>query len=731
MESDTYIQQHVRLENLKEGEARAVANFLDDVQQNIELKLHAATAGDWTFEKYIGIHEAYGEAMDQILENGILPKLKQDGLEFTARNLAYHEESIVQSVTGKTAKERLAYGASHGYDTKTVYFRGVFEVDIKGETKTGTWLSRSRDYAERYANQGGGAWQGDNQPRGSLAEEVAKAQRMDTLGPEYERLDNELDELFDEFMELEDEYYENKVDSVKKKLVAAQKKLDEKDKAFTKWQIENKYGPDKYEDWLDNSGGGKKGRIKVSYVEKFYLPKDGVYDFSKSKKLRDELTEYLLTDYRTKANLHAEMIMHGVNPKGNPGPNWRKLKKLDNVDDILRSRAFNDHSYIVLNYLHDDLRLPEIKRYLRGATPDQIKAYMAKSIFEFETEDFAYDLWDNGRQKNPLWQYQNKVEEFLNKKHPDWKVTTFYEDDADTVLGSKSYHTKKTGTAKSIYSNFDDPNMPKAAKAAAVKNPGAAIVAANLSPEAIYTAAISEPFHGKVMERWARELIQKDKAAVSNILRQGWLIGESPGKMLEQIKPVLLRSRRDLMTITRTYYAHLAAQTKEAVWKNNEDLFRGYVWDSILDDRTTISICAPRDQKKYDLKHQPVGHTLPWGNGPGMMHWNCRSTSFPLIKGVTRRVERQAISAGSEYERGDAWTRTGKHRVNSKYTRDKGIYKDTTVKVGTTYEQWLKKQPKAFQEDVLGVAKAKAFRSGKWKLGSKFTPQNPKTLKDF
>ena len=44
---------------------------------------------------------------------------------------------------------------------------------------------------------------------------------------------------------------------------------------------------------------------------------------------------------------------------------------------------------------------------------------------------------------------------------------------------------------------------------------------------------------------------------------------------------------------------------------------------------------------------------------------------------------------------------------------------DGTRSVGadTNYEQWLRKQPKAFQEEVLGIAKAKLFRDGKISIG--------------
>lgn len=260
---------------------------------------------------------------------------------------------------------------------------------------------------------------------------------------------------------------------------------------------------------------------------------------------------------------------------------------------------------------------------------------------------------------------------------------------------------------------------------------GAAVVNTNLSPAAIYTAATTEPMQGKLMKEWATQLSRKDKAQISAALRQSWIEGEAISKAAKRIRPILLQTRRDLAAITRTYYGHLAAQTRDIVWKNNDHLVEGIIWDSILDGRTTINICAPRDQLKYTLNGEPIGHNLDYHGGPGQAHWQCRSMSMPLVKGVVRRVERQTVGAGKNYKRGDNTTRTGRVRTNSAYNRDKGILKESTMKPGQTYSDWLKKQPKAFQEDVLGVEKADAFRKGKWKLGERFVAQNPTTLRGF
>lgn len=278
---------------------------------------------------------------------------------------------------------------------------------------------------------------------------------------------------------------------------------------------------------------------------------------------------------------------------------------------------------------------------------------------------------------------------------------------------------------------FTAKNMVFHTNALADQTAAGVIVAANVAPPVVYAAAIAEPMQGKLMVEWAAQLNRKDKVQVASLLRQSWIEGESIGDAAKLLRPALMQSNRDLAAITRTFFSHLSSESRDSVWKANDNIVEGQVWDSILDNRTTINICAPRDQKKYTMKGEPIGHDLPWMGGPGRAHWQCRSMSFPSIKGVKPQIERPAISAGKNYERGDATTRTGKVRKNSAHSRKKGIYAPQTVRSNTTYNDWLKRQPKAFQEDVLGVQKAKAFRSGDWKLGEKFKPQNPTTIENF
>jgi len=74
-------------------------------------------------------------------------------------------------------------------------------------------------------------------------------------------------------------------------------------------------------------------------------------------------------------------------------------------------------------------------------------------------------------------------------------------------------------------------------------------------------------------------------------------------------------------------------------------------------------------------------------------HWNCRSTTIPVIKpefDMGAKIKGKRPSIGGK----------GAKLVNSK----------------TTYGGWLKKQPRAFIDEALGPRRAELFVSGKLKL---------------
>jgi hypothetical protein len=113
-------------------------------------------------------------------------------------------------------------------------------------------------------------------------------------------------------------------------------------------------------------------------------------------------------------------------------------------------------------------------------------------------------------------------------------------------------------------------------------------------------------------------------------------------------------------------------------------------WVSTLDARTS-PMCRLRDGLQYTLEgHKPIGHAVPWGAGPGALHWCCRSTSTPVTKSWKELT-------GVDVEEFSPATRASM---------------DGEVPADMTYAEWLKKQSAARQDEILGATRGALFRRG-------------------
>lgn len=168
---------------------------------------------------------------------------------------------------------------------------------------------------------------------------------------------------------------------------------------------------------------------------------------------------------------------------------------------------------------------------------------------------------------------------------------------------------------------------------------------------------------------------------------------ELVGRM-NQLNPL---QKRQAGTLIQTLVTHASVQARDIVLRNNESLFDGYEWVSVLDSRTSL-ICASRDGKIYPFSDDPQKSPKP------PAHFSCRSTITPRVRaGMEDRVAK----------------RKGRPAEGAKGT--------TMTRATTTYESWLKRQPAWFQDDVLGVTRGKLFRRGDLSIG-RFVDDRGKTL---
>jgi SPP1 gp7 family putative phage head morphogenesis protein len=182
------------------------------------------------------------------------------------------------------------------------------------------------------------------------------------------------------------------------------------------------------------------------------------------------------------------------------------------------------------------------------------------------------------------------------------------------------------------------------------------VIAGNLAvpnSELAAKRAFNKAFQGKRFETWFKQLGATKTRQIIASIRGGFVTGTVTNEIVKQVEGLMLAETRDIKTLVRSSLQHAAHEARRDLFNSNKDIIEEKQWVSILDSRTTAHICGPRDGLRYDSDDNPIGHSLGWEAGPGSIHFNCRSTFVPIIKGVSPVGERPAVGAGRNYERGD------------------------------------------------------------------------------
>ena len=163
---------------------------------------------------------------------------------------------------------------------------------------------------------------------------------------------------------------------------------------------------------------------------------------------------------------------------------------------------------------------------------------------------------------------------------------------------------------------------------------------------------------------------QQAQGQFLQVLRDGFALGRTSPQIVNDIKDHVSLKKDQVKTLIRTGTNHLAVQARNRTLMENRDILDGYEWVATLDSRTTF-ICMSRDGLIYPVSDNPDRSPKP------PAHFGCRSTIVPKVKkGMEIEGETFRPSDGS----------TGKRPVSGKLN----------------YEQWLRKQSKEFQIEVLG-----------------------------
>ena len=204
----------------------------------------------------------------------------------------------------------------------------------------------------------------------------------------------------------------------------------------------------------------------------------------------------------------------------------------------------------------------------------------------------------------------------------------------------------------------------------------------------IYAAVFAAPLSvrgvdgGKLLESFIKDWSKVERQRVVGAIRQGFFEGQTNAQIIRNIRGtrannyrdgLLAISNRNAEAIVRTSIQHVASVARFETWKATDDILDGWAWSSVIDGRTT-SLCRSMDGRKFKKDQGPKPPA----------HIRCRSVSIGVLE-----EEYQFLSEGR--------TRASMHGP---------------IDGDLTYYEWLKTQPAAFQNQVLGKTRAQLFRNG-------------------
>lgn len=183
----------------------------------------------------------------------------------------------------------------------------------------------------------------------------------------------------------------------------------------------------------------------------------------------------------------------------------------------------------------------------------------------------------------------------------------------------------------------------------------------------------------------------KKAAEIIGEIQIGSSLGETSQQIGRRLTSIHQLHQDQASSLVRTMTNHVASTARMETLKANDDILQGWRWISTLDSKTS-AMCQARDQ-----------HLYGWSDPRPPGHWGCRSNALPVLK--------------------DEFAREIKGSTRPSVGPDGA----TPVSSKTSYQEWLSRQPAAFQRDVLGPARYKLFTKGELSL-DRFVDDNGKTL---
>lgn len=210
-------------------------------------------------------------------------------------------------------------------------------------------------------------------------------------------------------------------------------------------------------------------------------------------------------------------------------------------------------------------------------------------------------------------------------------------------------------------------------------------------------AMIRSPIDGQTLEQWSGNLSRAATNKVRQSVQRGLLRGSPTDDIAAEVRQVLNLSGRQAEALTRTALTHASAGARELFAQANSDLVVGVRWVSVMDSRVTHT-CAALDGKVFAI-----------GEGPRPpAHFACRST----VTMLTRSAEE--VLTGKLRPVDEKYLADAGQRATRGATRPAADERSNTItqhRASTTLGSWLRTQPAATQDRVLGRTVGRMFRA--------------------
>lgn len=237
----------------------------------------------------------------------------------------------------------------------------------------------------------------------------------------------------------------------------------------------------------------------------------------------------------------------------------------------------------------------------------------------------------------------------------------------------------------------------------------------------------TKPFAGNRLGQWYGSLESRDATNLISAIQLGLAEGQDLNGIVRRVAGsrsrgfadgVLAITRRNAETVVRTAVNGVSNAARETLWEQNADIISGLRWTAVLDGRTT-PICRGRDGKMAPVTE---GGKIPEGfeplSPPGARppaHPGCRSVMVASVDGVEAIGSRPTVADTRTRERREVDFRAEAKRSGRpiRDVRKEWVRRNVgSAPARVTYNDWLRDQPAAFQNDVLGNTRAELFRGG-------------------